>query len=62
VLRIQLPFGYVPLVSVDPSGLRRRIRLGQQLPEVNVVVFAVVVLTIIPVAISVRLAGRAGIR
>jgi putative spermidine/putrescine transport system permease protein len=31
------------------------IRLGQKLPEVNVVVFAVIALTIIPVVIAQRL-------
>jgi putative spermidine/putrescine transport system permease protein len=45
-----------------PLWIFGAIRLGQQLPEVNVVVMAVLVLTIIPVAISVRLTGRAGIR
>src|SRR5437016_13486526 len=37
------------------------IRLGQQLPEVNVVVFAVIVLTIIPVAVAARLAGAGSV-
>jgi putative spermidine/putrescine transport system permease protein len=36
------------------------IRLGQQLPEVNVVVFFVILLTVIPVALAVRLTGWAG--
>ena len=45
-----------------PLWIFGAIRLGQQLPEVNVVVMAVLVLTVIPVAISVRLTGRAGIR
>ena len=45
-----------------PLWIFGAIRLGQQLPEVNVVVMAVLVLTIIPVTISVRLTGRAGIR
>jgi putative spermidine/putrescine transport system permease protein len=45
-----------------PLWIFGAIRLGQQLPEVNVVVMSVVVLTVIPVAISVRLTGRAGIR
>jgi putative spermidine/putrescine transport system permease protein len=45
-----------------PLWIFGAIRLGQQLPEVNVVVMAVLVLTILPVAISVRLTGRAGIR
>jgi putative spermidine/putrescine transport system permease protein len=45
-----------------PLWIFGAIRLGQQLPEVNVVVFAVLVFTIIPVTISVRLTGRPGIR
>lgn len=46
-----------------PLWIFGAIRLGQQLPEVNVVVFAVILLTAIPVAISARLTGRgAGIR
>ena len=45
-----------------PLWIFGAIRLGQQLPEVNVVVMAVLVLTVIPVDISVRLTGRAGIR
>jgi putative spermidine/putrescine transport system permease protein len=45
-----------------PLWIFGAIRLGQQLPEVNVVVMAVLVLTVIPVTISVRLTGRAGIR
>jgi putative spermidine/putrescine transport system permease protein len=42
-----------------PLWIFGAIRLGQQLPEVNVVVLGVLVLTIIPVFISVRLTGRA---
>src|SRR5579875_539422 len=38
------------------------IRLGQHLPEVNVVVMVVLLVTIVPVAISARLMGRGGIR
>ncbi len=38
------------------------IRLGQRLPEVNVVIFVVLLVTIIPVAASSRLMNRAGIR
>lgn len=38
------------------------IRLGQHLPEVNVVVMVVLIVTILPVAISARLMGRGGIR
>jgi putative spermidine/putrescine transport system permease protein len=45
-----------------PLWIFGAIRLGQQLPEVNVVVMAVLILTVIPVSISVRLTGRAGIR
>jgi putative spermidine/putrescine transport system permease protein len=45
-----------------PLWIFGAIRLGQQLPEVNVVVSAVLILTIVPVAISVRLTGRAGLR
>jgi putative spermidine/putrescine transport system permease protein len=37
------------------------IRLGQDLPEVNVVVVAVLVLTIVPVIIAARLTGGGGI-
>jgi putative spermidine/putrescine transport system permease protein len=40
-----------------PLWIFGAIRLGQQLPEVNVVVFFVVLLTFIPVAIAARLAG-----
>ncbi len=40
-----------------PLWIFGAIRLGQQLPEVNVVVFFVVVATFIPVAIAARLAG-----
>jgi putative spermidine/putrescine transport system permease protein len=36
------------------------IRLGQRLPEVNVVVFAVIALTIVPVLVAQRLKGGAG--
>jgi putative spermidine/putrescine transport system permease protein len=45
-----------------PLWIFGAIRLGQQLPEVNVVVLAVLLLTVVPVYISVRLTGRAGIR
>ena len=44
-----------------PIWIRGKIRLGQQLPEVNAVVFVVVVLTIIPVVISQRLTQESGI-
>jgi putative spermidine/putrescine transport system permease protein len=40
-----------------PIWILGQLRLGQQLPEVNVVVFFVIVLTIIPVAIAAKLAG-----
>jgi putative spermidine/putrescine transport system permease protein len=45
-----------------PLWIFGAIRLGQRLPEVNVVVMAVLVLTIVPVSIAVRLTGRAGLR
>ncbi|MGH3412529.1 MAG: ABC transporter permease [Marmoricola sp.] len=38
------------------------LRLGQQLPEVNAVILVVLAVTVIPVALSSRLASRAGIR
>ena len=44
-----------------PLWIFGAIRLGQQLPEVNVVVFAVIVLTIVPITIAARLTGGAGI-
>ncbi|HTR16752.1 MAG TPA: ABC transporter permease [Acetobacteraceae bacterium] len=43
-----------------PLWIFGAIRLGQHLPEVNVVVFAVIVLTIIPVLLAQRLMGEAG--
>ena len=43
-----------------PLWIFGAIRLGQQLPEVNVVVVAVLLLTIIPVALSARLTGAGG--
>jgi putative spermidine/putrescine transport system permease protein len=43
-----------------PLWIFGAIRLGQQLPEVNAVVVFVLALTIIPVAISVRLTGGGG--
>jgi putative spermidine/putrescine transport system permease protein len=43
-----------------PLWIFGAIRLGQQLPEVNVVVSTVIVLTIIPVAIAARLTGGGG--
>jgi putative spermidine/putrescine transport system permease protein len=44
-----------------PLWIFGAIRLGQQLPEVNVVVVAVLILTVIPVAIAARLAGSGGV-
>jgi putative spermidine/putrescine transport system permease protein len=44
-----------------PLWIFGAIRLGQQLPEVNVVVSTVIVLTIVPVAIAARLTGGGGI-
>ena len=43
-----------------PLWIFGAIRLGQQLPEVNVVVSTVIVLTVIPVAIAARLTGGGG--
>jgi putative spermidine/putrescine transport system permease protein len=43
-----------------PLWIFGSIRLGQQLPEVNVVVAFVLLLTVIPVAIAVRLTGGGG--
>jgi putative spermidine/putrescine transport system permease protein len=45
-----------------PLWIFGALRLGQQLPEVNVVVFFVLVVTVIPVAVSARLMDRGGIR
>jgi putative spermidine/putrescine transport system permease protein len=45
-----------------PVWIFGALRLGQQLPEVNVVVFFVLVVTVIPVAVSARLMDRGGIR
>jgi putative spermidine/putrescine transport system permease protein len=44
-----------------PLWIFGAIRLGQQLPEVNVVVTVVLLLTLIPVAIAARLTGSGGI-
>ena len=44
-----------------PLWIFGAIRLGQQLPEVNVVVTVVLLLTLIPVAIAARLTGGGGI-
>ena len=43
-----------------PLWIFGAIRLGQRLPEVNVVVFGVVLITIIPVAIAARFTGGSG--
>jgi putative spermidine/putrescine transport system permease protein len=40
-----------------PIWILGQLRLGQQLPEVNVVVFFVMILTLIPVAVAAKLAG-----
>jgi putative spermidine/putrescine transport system permease protein len=45
-----------------PLWIFGALRLGQQLPEVNVVVLFILVVTVIPVTISTRLMDRAGIR
>lgn len=42
-----------------PLWIFGAIRLGQHLPEVNVVVFVVILLTILPVLLAQRLMGRA---
>jgi putative spermidine/putrescine transport system permease protein len=44
-----------------PLWILGSIRLGQQLPEVNVVVGAVLLLTIIPVGVAARLTGGGGV-
>ena len=44
-----------------PLWIFGAIRLGQQLPEVNVVVVAVLLLTVIPVGIAARLTGGGGV-
>jgi len=44
-----------------PLWIFGAIRLGQRLPEVNAVVVFVLLLTIVPVAVSVRLTGGGGI-
>jgi putative spermidine/putrescine transport system permease protein len=43
-----------------PLWIFGAIRLGQKLPEVNVVVFAVILATIVPVLLSQKLMGSAG--
>ena len=44
-----------------PLWIFGAIRLGQRLPEVNVVVFFVVLFTVIPVTIAARLTGGGGV-
>ena len=44
-----------------PLWIFGAIRLGQQLPEVNVVVFFVLLLTIVPVLLAARLTGAGGV-
>jgi putative spermidine/putrescine transport system permease protein len=44
-----------------PLWIFGKIRLGQQLPEVNVVVLIVVAITIVPVALAQRLTREAGV-
>jgi putative spermidine/putrescine transport system permease protein len=44
-----------------PLWIFGAIRLGQQLPEVNVVVVAVLLLTVIPVGVAARLTGGGGV-
>jgi putative spermidine/putrescine transport system permease protein len=44
-----------------PLWIFGAIRLGQNLPEVNVVVVAVLLLTVIPVAVAARLTGGGGV-
>jgi putative spermidine/putrescine transport system permease protein len=44
-----------------PIWIFGQIRLGQELPQVNVVVFVILVLTIVPVALAQRLTHESGI-
>ena len=44
-----------------PIWILGKIRLGQQLPEVNAVVFVVIVMTVIPVVVSQRLTQESGL-
>ncbi len=44
-----------------PIWILGKIRLGQQLPEVNAVVFVVILLTVVPVVISQRLTQDSGL-
>jgi putative spermidine/putrescine transport system permease protein len=45
-----------------PLWIFGAIRLGQNLPEVNVVVAEVLMLTVIPVVVAARLTGDGGLR
>jgi putative spermidine/putrescine transport system permease protein len=47
--------------STLPIWILGNLRLGQQLPQVNVVVFFVIVMTVLPVAIAQRLTRDTGI-
>jgi putative spermidine/putrescine transport system permease protein len=47
--------------STLPIWIFGQIRLGQQLPQVNVVVFLILALTIVPVALAQRLTRESGI-
>ena len=47
--------------NANPLWIFGAIRLGQQLPEVNVVVMAVMALTIGPVLLAYRLTGAGDI-
>src|SRR3989442_11561790 len=44
-----------------PIWIFGQIRLGQQLPQVNVVVFLILAVTIVPVALAQRLTRESGI-
>jgi putative spermidine/putrescine transport system permease protein len=44
-----------------PLWIFGAIRLGQRLPEVNVVVFFIVLFTVVPVTIAARLTGGGGV-
>jgi putative spermidine/putrescine transport system permease protein len=67
LLAFALPFDEV-IVTTFTAGVQTTlplwilgaIRLGQHLPEVNVVVFAVIVLTTLPVVVAQKLTGEAG--
>jgi putative spermidine/putrescine transport system permease protein len=68
LLAFALSFDEV-IVTIFTSGAQNtlpiwifgQIRLGQQLPEVNVVVTFVILLTLVPVAIAAKLTGGGGI-